>query len=98
MRAYIREVDQNGLLDEVPSSSQPVPASGPGSGPERWLEPVKAVQPKDQPPTFSSLDLTTEDASAKAMLMKEENMKFPQSMKLDLRKPEVRGSEVELKQ
>lgn len=88
MRAYIREIDQKGLLDECPLSSQPAPAAGITS--ERWLEPVKAVQPGDRPPTFSSLDLPIEDGRAKAMLFEEENMKFPQSMKIDLRQPENR--------
>ncbi len=97
MRAYIREIDQNGLLDEVPCTSKPAPALGVSS--ERWLDSVKAVRSNDKPPTFSSLDLSTEDGTAKAMMFKEENMKFPRSMKLDLRQPEIRrNTEIESRQ
>jgi hypothetical protein len=84
LRAYIREIDQKGLLDEVVSNSQPATASA--SGAERWLDLVKANKGENRPPSFSSLDLTTEDVSAKAKTTREDNMKFPQSMKVDLKK------------
>ncbi|KAF8866981.1 hypothetical protein BDZ45DRAFT_719969 [Acephala macrosclerotiorum] len=88
LRAYIREIDQKGLLEECPPNSQPTPVAGITS--KRWLEPVKAIQPGERPPTFSSLDLPTDDGRAKAVLFEEANMKFPQSLKMELRQPEIR--------
>lgn len=83
LRAYIREIDQKGLLDE-PRTPTP-----PGINPERWVDSVHSAASEDAPPSFSSLGTGTDDTGAKEMVVREENMKFPQSMKLELRQPEM---------
>lgn len=84
LRAYIREIDQKGLLDE-PRTPTP-----PGINPERWVDSIHSAASEDAPPSFSSLGTGTDDTGAKEMVVREENMKFPQSMKLELRQPETR--------
>lgn len=88
LRAYIREIDQNGGLDEVPPpAAQPVV----GATTERWLEAVQSPPPSERgPPSFDSLHTATDDSGAKEMMVREENMKFPQSMKFERPKPETR--------
>lgn len=89
LRAYIREIDQKGLLDEMPQSGN---SKGPSLGvnPEHWLENVKTGSSVDGPPSFQSLHTATDDSGAKEMVIREDNMKFPQSMKLERLQPETR--------
>jgi hypothetical protein len=88
LRAYIREIDQDGGLDEIPPpAAQPVV----GTTTERWLEAVQSPPPSEgAPPSFDSLHTATDDSGAKEMMIREENMKFPQSMKFERPKPETR--------
>jgi hypothetical protein len=88
LRAYIREIDQNGGLDEIqPPATQPAT----GTTTERWLETVQSPPPSEgAPPSFDSLHTATDDSGAKEMMVREENMKFPQSMKFERPKPETR--------
>lgn len=103
LRAYIREIDQQGLLDSVPGDSQ-LPPPPVGSHTARWEEDVpgpsqsSAVVPIEGPPSFESLNSPTDDRGAKEMVIREDNMKFPQSMKLQRPKPESRreGSQRQL--
>jgi hypothetical protein len=84
LRAYIRQIDQNGLLDEAPPNSQP---NSPESiQTERWLETVgppstRASRTELVPPSFDSLHIHEEDTGAKVRVVSEDNMKFPQSIK-----------------
>jgi hypothetical protein len=76
-------------LNELPIDTQSQPhASGPST--ERWLEAVQTGSTDDTPPSFDSLNTATDDSGAKEMVIKEDNMKFPQSMKLERPKPETR--------
>lgn len=94
LRAYIREIDQKGLLDEV-STGPKLPPPPIGTNTERWLD---CVQTAPSAPLFSSEEASScessktaaDDASPKEMVLREENMKFPQSMKLERPKPETR--------
>jgi hypothetical protein len=89
LRAYIREIDQKGLLDEMPPSGNPN-SSSQGVNPERWLENVHTGSSTDAPPSFDSLNTATDDSGAKEMVIREDNMKFPQLMKLERPQPETR--------
>jgi hypothetical protein len=91
LRAYIREIEQNGhLVEEFPD---PQSASSAGVDPERWLEgvpaPTNSPQLEQLPPTFESLHLNSENTSTKEVVKSEENMKFPQSIKAERAKPET---------
>lgn len=89
LRAYIREIDQQGLLDENPPKNQMnMPPQGVST--QRWLESVKTGSSLDPPPSFDSLNTATDDSGAKEMVIREDNMKFPQSMKLERPRPETR--------
>merc|ERR1712093_633745 len=44
----------------------------------------------DPPPSFSSIGAATDDSTAKEMVIREDNMKFPQSIKRERPKPETR--------
>jgi hypothetical protein len=89
LRAYIREIDQQGLLDEnLPKSQTNIPPQGINT--QRWLESVKTGSSLDPPPSFDSLNTGTDDSGAKEMVIREDNMKFPQSMKLERPRPETR--------
>lgn len=79
LRAYIRQIDQNGLLDDSVTS----PTSAADT--EHWLNSVPQVHSpmSDVLPSFESLNNHSEDAGAK-MLISEDNMKFPQSLKAEL--------------
>ncbi len=92
MRAYIREIDQKGLLDDdcLPNSHAPPRA---GVNPERWLEAVHTGSTDDHPPSFRSLGTATDDSGAKELAIQEDNMKFPQSIKMERPKPETRNDE-----
>jgi hypothetical protein len=106
LRAYIREIDQQGLLEPVQTDPQ-LPPPPIGANTERWLQNVQlpslstgstTVASEDSPPSFDSLNTPTDDGSAKEMVIREDNMKFPQSMKMQRRKPESRrdGSQRQL--
>lgn len=103
LRAYIREIDQKGLLNEIPTDPQ-LPHPPVGTSTERWLESVQtgpsvpSVSSEDVPPSFDSLNTATDDSGAKEMVIREDNMKFPQSMKLERPKPETRRDGVPQKQ
>jgi hypothetical protein len=91
LRAYIRQIEQNGhLVEEFP---EPQSASSPGVDPERWLEgvpsPTRSSQLEQLPPTFESLHLNSENTTTKEMVKSEENMKFPQSIKAERARPET---------
>lgn len=99
LRAYIREIDQQGLLEPVPTDPQlPPPPVGPNT--ERWLEnamvlPLQtgsstAEASSSGPPSFDSLNTPTDSGGAKEMVIREDNMKYPLSMKLQRPKPESR--------
>ena len=87
LRAYIREIDSQGLLDEEPLAS-PTPLTSEGINPGRWAQSVDSSE--NVPPSFSSLNLSTHDGGAKELLRQEENMKFPASMKLERPQPETK--------
>lgn len=80
----------------------PPPPVGPNT--ERWLESVQtaasatSVSSEDVPPSFASLNTGTDDSGAKEMVIREDNMKFPQSMKLERPKPETRREGVSQRQ
>jgi hypothetical protein len=56
---------------------------------ERWIESIHSAASDDAPPSFSSLGTGTDDSGAKEMVICEDNVKFPQSMKFDLRRLEM---------
>ena len=93
MRAYIREIDQKGLLDEMPLQS--LGPAQQGVNPQHWLDNVHSAPPSEAPPAFESLNTPTDDGSTKELVVREENMKFPQSMKFERRKPETRHRDLE---
>ena len=104
MRAYIREIDQKGLLNEVPTDPK-LPPPPVGTNTERWLESVQtgpsaeSVSSEDVPPSFDALTTGGTDGSgAKEMVIREDNMKFPQGMKLQRPKPESRRDEASQRQ
>ena len=61
-----------------------------GVNPESWLENVHKGSSTGAPPSFDSLNTATDDSGAKEMVIREDNMKFPQSMKLERPQPETR--------
>lgn len=67
----------------------------PGINPEYWLETVQSPSSEDAPPSFESLNTATDDSGSKEMVAREDNMKFPQSMKLERLKPETRDSDLQ---
>jgi hypothetical protein len=91
LRAYIREIDQNGLLDDGPPDPQS--ASTAGVSPERWLENVPTPKPSSQseqlPPAFESLRINPENITAKERVVHEEDLKFLKSIKSERAKPET---------
>lgn len=89
LRAYIREMDQEGLLDNPPEGdiTPPQPVA---SQPKRQLEPAQPALPESNPPFFEPQPVQREDSGMKEMLAREDNMKFPASMKFERRKPESR--------
>ena len=92
LRAYIRQIDQEGLLDETPPR-----LLAPAQQPQLNMQHVRHPSPAPSdgpPPSFDSLNTPTDDGSAKEMVVREENMKFPQSMKFERRKPETRHSDL----
>jgi hypothetical protein len=86
-------MDQQGLLD-TPLSETIVTTQPAAPQTKRPLELVKAMPPEDSPPSFESHHIPKDDSGAKEMLAREDNMKFPPSMKLERRKPESRRDDV----
>ena len=72
-----------------PGGAEPTPAKGANT--ERWLQTVQTPTHSEAgPPSFDSLNTATDDSGVKEMVAREENMKFPQSMKFERPKPETR--------
>jgi hypothetical protein len=73
------------------------PAQQTGVNPRQWLDAVQSSPPPSEgpPPSFESLNTPTDDGSAKEMVVREENMKFPQSMKFERPRPETRHVDLE---
>jgi len=92
-------MDQQGLLD-APLPEPIITPQPAASEAKRKLEatttapPVKTAPPENAPPSFESQHLPTDDSGSKEMLAREENMKFPTSMKLERRKPESRSESI----
>lgn len=90
-------------MNEVPTDPK-LPPPPVGANTERWLESVEnapsapSVASEGVPPSFESLNTTTDDSGAKEMVIREDNMKFPQSMKLERPKPETRRDGVSQRQ
>ncbi|KFY15568.1 hypothetical protein V492_01909 [Pseudogymnoascus sp. VKM F-4246] len=84
LRAYIREIDQNGLLEDVPVVSKaPQPVLSVNT--QEWLEQVQSPASASGPPSFN---MTSSDSSIKELRVEEDNSKFLQSMKNERPKPE----------
>lgn len=86
LRAYLREIDQNGPLDEPRTPTPSIMSS------KQWVDSVHSASEEDSAMSQSMSPQT--DCSTKEMMVREDNMKFPQSMKQELRRPESRRSEV----
>lgn len=81
-------MDQEGLLDNPPSEEF-IPPHPAGQQAKRQLEATPAAPPEiNAPPPFPPVQ--KDDTGTKEMLAREDNMKFPQSMKFEHRKPESR--------
>jgi hypothetical protein len=81
-------MDQEGLLDNPPSKDIiPHPAGPPAS---RQTEPPQPLPPEPNPTFFPLQQVQRDEAGTKEMLAREDNMKFPPSMKFERRKPESR--------
>jgi hypothetical protein len=80
LRAYIREIDQKGLLDPSPSPA-PEPS---GINPHQWLESVQPQATGNSQASIDSSKTLRSDDSKKEMIFREENMKFPASMKAEM--------------
>jgi len=75
-------------LDDIPRIGNPNDPSQ-GVNPHLWLENAHTGSSVDTPPSFDSLDTPTDDGRAKEIAIREDNLKFPQSMKLERLQPEV---------
>ncbi|PQE09949.1 nipped-B B protein [Rutstroemia sp. NJR-2017a BVV2] len=80
LRAYIRKMEQDGLLDEA--TPDPQALSPESADTERWIDSTRTA-PSDQPPLFNSLKTGRDEDGAKEMINREDNMKFPISMKME---------------
>ncbi|PQE08437.1 nipped-B B protein [Rutstroemia sp. NJR-2017a BBW] len=80
LRAYIRKMEQDGLLDEA--TPDPQALSPESANTERWIDSTRTA-PSEQPPLFDSLKTGREEDGAKEMINREDNMKFPISMKME---------------
>ncbi|OAF57698.2 hypothetical protein VC83_05676 [Pseudogymnoascus destructans] len=84
LRAYIRQIDQNGLLEDVlvaAKARQPVLSVNT----QEWLEQVQSPESASVPPSFNT---TSSDSSIKELRVGEDNSKFLQTMKNERPKPE----------
>ncbi len=86
LRAYIREIDQNGLLEDAAPDPKIQPVVTPIT--EQWVESIKSPVLVQAPPSFDSLHTNSENVTAKEMVINEENMKFAPSMKVERATPE----------
>ena len=90
-------------MTEVPTDPK-LPNPPVGANTERWLESVKnaasasSVPSDEVPPCFDSLNTATDESRAKEMVVREENIKFPRSMKLERPKPETRRDGISQRQ
>lgn len=82
-------MDQEGLLDHPPSEDI-TPHNPAGPQAKRLLEPVQPAPLEIKPPPFPIQQVQRDDTGTKEMLAREDNMKFPSSMKFERRKPESR--------
>ncbi|RAL59870.1 hypothetical protein DID88_000497 [Monilinia fructigena] len=88
LRAYIRQMELDGLLGEEPSRSQmPSPVS---SHTERWVGSTHSESSRIEPPFFDVVDTGDDFNKAKEIIQQEDNMKFPTSMKCERPRPESR--------
>lgn len=81
-------MDQEGLLENPPSEDI-IPPTGPPPA-KRQTEAVLTAPSDPSAQQFSLQQVQKDDTGAKEMLAREENMKFPASMKFERRKPESR--------
>ncbi|ESZ96134.1 hypothetical protein SBOR_3485 [Sclerotinia borealis F-4128] len=86
LRAYIRQMEQDGLLVEEPPTSRMASPVSPYS--ERWIDSTHSESYRGQPPSFDSINIGSGDSGAKEMIQREDNIKFTTSMKLERPKPE----------
>ena len=82
-------MDQEGLLDNPPSEDI-IPPHPAGQPTNRWPEAAQLPLPEARPASFPLQQIQREDTGTKEMLAREDNMKFPPSMKFERRKPESR--------
>lgn len=86
LRAYIREIDQKGLLDDVPTKLH-APVRTPGVDSQHWLEEVRTgISPTS---SFKSTGVVS-DSSAKETVSREDNINYPRLSKMERPKPESR--------
>jgi hypothetical protein len=81
-------MDQQGLLENPPSEDI-IPPAGPPPA-KRQTEAVPAAISNSSAPPFPLQKVQKDDTGTKEMLAREDNMKFPASMKFERRKPESR--------
>ncbi|KAA8572301.1 hypothetical protein EYC84_002927 [Monilinia fructicola] len=88
LRAYIRQMELDGLLGEEPLRSQmPSPVS---SHTERWVDSTNSESSRGNPPFFAVVDTGDDFNRSKEIIQREDNMKFPTSMKSQRPRPESR--------
>lgn len=78
-------------MEEVAVDPLAPPTKIGGVNPERWLQSVQSEPSDGVPPSFSSLNLGSDESGPKALATKEDNMKYPTSMKSTPRSPESRA-------
>ncbi|EDN91421.1 hypothetical protein SS1G_00824 [Sclerotinia sclerotiorum 1980 UF-70] len=84
LRAYIRQMEHDGLLAGKPPTPQiPSPVS---PHPERWINLTRSESSHAQPVSFNSIG--NDDRGTREMKQREENVKLPTSIKLERLKPE----------
>jgi hypothetical protein len=86
LRAYIREMDQESLLAANSMAVQPPAKQTSTSSQSRPI-----IASEEYPPSFSSLGISPNSTGTKEMMVDEDNIKFPSSMKFERPKPETRG-------
>lgn len=85
-------MDQEGQLENPPSDDiiPPPPVPLPTPQAKRQIEAAQAGPSSSDQPPFPLQQVQKDDTGTKEMLAREDNMKFPQSMKFERRKPESR--------
>ncbi|KAF4635357.1 hypothetical protein G7Y89_g2745 [Cudoniella acicularis] len=87
LRAYIREIDQKGLLDEAPTVvEQHSPVNGVRANHGESGQPKSSGNPQFY---VDNLKTTTNPLGVKEMMFREDDMKFPLSMKVGRMRPET---------